>query len=159
MNTTQNIIPDPDQKIDATLRLLGHAQPAAGLEGRVRTRLNRESARRQAGFLAKVERFFLTQRLALAATAATLAGIAIVMGSVQYSHQRTMPASGLHLSAPNSGLGAASGTHISPQPMVAPEHTRSRSERKANGGRATVLRDAHKPAGVAVPDSTEPQKP
>lgn len=170
MNTTRNATPHPDnlnKKIDAALRILGHTQPSGDFEQRIHARLNRESARaRQHTYkdlIAKIGEFFFVQRLALTATAAALACVAIVVGSVQHSHQRILPAAGVHLVVPisgsGSGLGAASGTHISPQPVLAPQHARSRSERKAAGGRATVSRNAHKPSGVAVPESTDPQKP
>jgi hypothetical protein len=156
MNTPRH---NSDKKIDATLRLLGHAQPSDSFDERLRVRLNQEALRIEKSFSARVVDFFLTQRLTFAASATMLACAAMVVGSVQHSHQRTLPNTGVHLAAPSSGLGAASSTHISPQPIIAPEHGRSRSERKATGGRATVVRNAHKPAGVAVPESTEPQKP
>lgn len=163
MSTHQNMTPDVNNKIDASLRLLAQARPAGGFEQRIHARLQQQFRRAPKGFIANIiatmNSFFYSQRLAFTTTAAALACVAIVIGSVQHSHQRTLPATGVHLSAPGSGLGAASSTHISPQPVIAPEHTRSRSERKATGGRATVSRDAHKPSGVAVPDSTEPQKP
>jgi hypothetical protein len=148
-----------ENKIDAALQLLGRAHPADDFEQRLRLRLHQESFRPKKNFFAATSDFFLAQRLAFAATAATLACAAMIVGSIQHSHQRILPNSGVHLSAPESGLGAASSTHISPQPVIAPEHGRSRSERKAAGGRATVSRNAHKPSGVAVPASADPQKP
>jgi hypothetical protein len=148
-----------DKQIDATLRLFAHAQPPAGLEQRIHTRLHRKSAQAHKNVAARLGDFFFGQRIAFVSAAAALACVAIVMSSVQHSHQRTIPATGVHLSAPGSGLGAASSTHIAPQPIVAPEHARARSERKAAGGRATVSREAHKPKGVAVPESTQPEKP
>jgi hypothetical protein len=109
--------------------------------------------------------FFFRQRIALASTALVLACIAIIMISVQHSRlSHGLPGTGVHLAAPAGGLGAASSTHLAPQPVLAPSHARARSERKAENGRATVSRNAHKPKGVAVPDSavpesTDPQKP
>lgn len=146
-----------DKKIDAALHRMRQTQPRDGFEQRLRVQLEAKasevSPRGWRGF-------FFAQRVAFVAVAAVVGCVAIVIGSVQHSHQRLLPATGVHLSGgPGSGLGAASSTHISPQPVEAPQHTRSRSERKANGGRATVSRDAHKPSGVAVPDSTAPQKP
>src|ERR1700742_1289489 len=129
-----------ENKIDAALHLLGHAQPAKDFEQRLRMRLQK-GVHTKKRFPATLSEFFLTQRLTFAATAAARACAAMIIGSVQHSHQRTLPNSGVHLSAPESGLGAASSTHISPQPVVAPEHGRSRSERKAAGGRATVQRN------------------
>jgi hypothetical protein len=156
MNTPR---PTSDKKIETTLRLLAQARPAEDFERRLYDRLSEENLRVGRSFFSRAGDFFLAQRLGFAAAAATLACTAIVVGSVQHSHQRTLPNTGVHLSAPASGLGAASSTHISPQPVAAPEHGRSRSERKATAGRATVPRNAHKPAGVAVPESTDPQKP
>ena len=153
--------PDPAnntaKKIDATLRLFAHAQPPANLEQRIHARLYREPV--HMNFADKLGSFFLAQRLVFASVAAAVACCAIVIGSVQHSRQRTFPATGVHVSAPSSGLGAASGTRIAPQPVPAPENGHSRSERKATGGRATVSRDTHKPKGVAVPESTQPEKP
>jgi hypothetical protein len=155
--------PDPqsntDKQIDATLRLIAHAQPPANLEHRIHARLHDEPAHAYKNFADRFGRFIFAQRIVFASAAAALACCAIVIGSVQHSRQRTFPATGVHVSAPGSGLGAASGTRIAPQPVPVPEHAHSRSERKAAGGRATVSRDTHKPKGVAVPESTQPEKP
>ncbi|HTZ89924.1 MAG TPA: hypothetical protein VMA71_06275 [Alloacidobacterium sp.] len=159
MNRHQDTSNHADNRIDATLRLLAHAQPPAEFEQRIYVRLHDESARTQKSLAGRFGRFFLAQRIVFASAAAALACCAIVIGSVQHSRQRAFPATGVHLSAPGSGLGAASGTRIAPAPIAAPEHARARAERKATGGRATVSRDAHKPKGVAVPESTEPEKP
>jgi len=159
MNTPRNASHNPEKKIDATLHLLGQVRPANGFEQRLCARLDQSSFHARKSFWAGTSEFFFAQRLTFAASAATLACAAMIVGSVQHSHQRTLPNTTVHLAAPGSGLGAASGTRITPQPLIAPPHGRSRSERKATGGRATVQRNAHKPAGVAVPDSAEPQKP
>jgi hypothetical protein len=155
--------PDPqsntDKQIDAALRLFAHLQPPANLEQRIHARLQREPASTHKNFADRFGRFFFAQRIVFASAAAALACCAIVIGSVQHSRQRTFPATGVHVSAPGSGLGAASGARIAPQPVPLPEHAHSRSERKATGGRATVSRDTHKPKGVAVPESTQPEKP
>jgi hypothetical protein len=146
-----------DKQIDATLRLFAHAQPPVDFEQRIHTRLHRKSADKSVA--GRLGDFFFEQRILLATAAAALSCVAIVISSVQHSHQHMMPTTGVHLAAPGSGLGAASSTHIAPQPLIVPEHARARSERKATNGRATVTRDAHKPKGVAVPESTEPEKP
>jgi hypothetical protein len=155
--------PDPqsntDKQIDATLRLFAHAQPSANLEQRIHARLRGEPAQAHKNFADSFGRFLFAQRIVFASAAVALACCAIVIGSVQHSRQRTFPATGVHVSAPGSGLGAASGARIAPQPVPVPEHAHSRSERKATGGRATVSRDTHKPKGVAVPESTQPEKP
>lgn len=148
-----------DKKIDTALRLLGHTRPPDDFEQRLRSALNKEALRPRKDLIARAGDFLFARRFVFAAPAVAAACVLIVIGSVQHSHQRTLLNTGVHVSAPGSGLGAASSTHISPQPVAAPEHGRSRSQRKAAGGRATVLRNAHKPAGVAVPDSTSPQKP
>jgi hypothetical protein len=146
-----------DKQIDATLRLFAHAQPPVDFEQRIHTRLHRKSADKSVA--GRLGDFFFGQRIVLATAAAALICVAIVISSVQHSQQRMMPASGVHLAAPGSGLGAASSTHIAPQPVIVPEHARARAERKATNGRAMVTRDAHKPKGVGVPESTEPEKP
>ncbi len=151
--------PELDKKIDAALRRLAHVQPEAGMEERMRANLEREWALRQKSPAVRLRKFFFAQRLAFA-TAAMLAGCAVmVVGSVEHSRQRAleggMPPVGVHLGAPESGVGAASGVRISPEPIVAPEKNHARSERKAVSGRATVQKDAHKPTGVAVPQSRQ----
>lgn len=157
MNIHQNPVNNIEKKIDATLRLFAHAQPPENFEQRIHARLQREPAR--ADLANRLRHFFFAQRVVFATAGAALACCAIVIGSVQHSRQRTFPNTGVHLSAPGSGLGAASGARIAPQPVVVPEHARARSERKATGGRAVVSRDAHKPKGVAVPDSAAHEKP
>ncbi len=159
MNEHSNPAQNADKKIDAALRLFSHAQPPANLEQRVHARLHREAAQDHRNFAGRLGAFFEAQRILFASAAAALACCAIVIGSVQHSHQRALPVTGIHVPAPGSGLGAASGTRIAPQPVQVPEHARSRSERKAAGGRATVSRDTHKPKGVAVPESATPEKP
>jgi hypothetical protein len=157
MSTHQSPANNTEKKIDATLRLFAQAQPPANLEQRIHARLHRGPA--HTNLADRLGSFFLAQRLIFASAAAAVACCAIVIGSVQHSRQRTFPATGVHISAPGSGLGAASGTRIAPQPVPAPENAHSRSERTATGGRATVSRDTHKPKGVAVPESTQPEKP
>ncbi|QNI30710.1 hypothetical protein H7849_16445 [Alloacidobacterium dinghuense] len=158
MNPHPNPANDVERQIDAALHhLLAQAQAPANLEHRIHARLLRE-AEQHRGFAVRFGAF-VSQRIVFASVAAALACIAIVIGSVQHSHQRVIPATGVHLPVPGNGLGAASGARIAPQPVAVPERgAHSRSERKATG-RATVSRDAHKPKGVAVPQSTEPEKP
>lgn len=159
MSTHQYPANNTEKQIDATLRLFAHAQPPANLEQRIHARLRHETDRVHQTFVNRLGRLFFAQRIVFASAAVAMAGCAIVIGSVQHSRQRTLPATGIHLSAPGNGLGAASGARIAPQPVPAPENTHYRSSRKAAGGRATVSRDTHKPKGVAVPESTEPEKP
>ena len=160
MSKHPNSANNSEERIDAALRLFAHAQPPANFEQRIHARLYREPAHADKALASKFGRFLYEQRIVFASAAAAVACCcAIVIGSVQHSRQRTFPATGVHVSAPGSGLGAASGARIAPQPVAVPEDAHSRSERKATGGRATVPRNTHKPKGVAVPESTEPQKP
>lgn len=149
---------NPDEQINAALRRLAHAQPPSDLEQRVRARLQHKSAERKTKG-AKLVAFLFGQRIVFVSAAAALACVVIVVGSVQHSRQHAFPDMGVHLSSPGSGLGTASGTHITPQPIIAPEHARPRSERKEERGRATISGHTHKPKGVAVPDSVAPQEP
>jgi hypothetical protein len=146
-----------DKQIESTLSLLAHAQPPAELEQRIHARLQHEPVHKN--FADGIRNFFFTQRILFASAAAAVAGCAIVIGSVQHSRQRPFAAPGIHIAAPSSGLGAASGARIAPQPVAVPDDAHSRSERKTTSGRATVSRNARKPKGVAVPDSTKPEKP
>ncbi|WP_158750885.1 hypothetical protein [Acidobacterium sp. S8] len=148
---------NPDEQIDAALRRLASAAPPPDLEQRVRARLRHKSAERKTSG-GKLMDFFFGQRIVFASAAAGLVGFMIVVGSVQHSHQRAFSAPAIHLPSGN-GLGAASSTHIAPAPIAVPEHSRARSEHKVENGRATVSRDARKPKGVAVPESTAPEKP
>jgi hypothetical protein len=159
MSTHPNPANNIEKKIDATLRLFAQAQPPANLEQRIHARLHCESVDAHKSLIHRLGSFFLAQRIVFASVAGAVACCAIVIGSVQHSRLRAFPVTGVHMAAPSSGLGTASGTHIAPQPIPAPENGHSRSQRKATGGRATVQRDAHKPKGVAVPESTEPAKP
>jgi hypothetical protein len=156
MSTHQNPANNIDRKIDSALRLYAQAQPPANLEQRIHARLHCQPEHTR--FTHRLTSFFFTQRIIFTSAAAALACCAIVIGSVQHSRQRILPAPGIHVPAPGSGLGAASGARIAPQPVPAPENTHGRSERKATGGRAIVSRDAHKPKGVAVPPSAQPEK-
>lgn len=149
---------NPEEQINATLRRLAHTQPPMHLEQRLRTRLQEKTAQQKTRG-SRFQDFFFGQRIVFASVAAAMACVAIVIGSVQHSHQHNFPEPGFRVPVPGSGLGAASSTHIAPQPIVAPEHAHARSEQKAENGRATVSRDAHKPKGVAVPESTEATKP
>lgn len=158
MNPHPNPANDPQEQIDAALRLVAQAKAPSNLEQRIHARLQQEMSQSHTNFAVRFGGF-LSQRIVFGSAAAALACCAIVIGSVQHSRQRMLPAAGVHVAAPGGGLGAASGARIAPEPVPAPEHARSRSERKANGGRATVPRDAHKPKGVAVPQSTQPEQP
>jgi hypothetical protein len=157
MNIHTNSPNSADKQIESTLSLLAHAQPPAELEQRIQLRLRHEPAHKN--FADGLRHFFFAQRILFASAAAAVACCAIVIGSVQHSRQRTFAAPGIHIAAPSSGLGAASGARIASQPVTVPDDAHSRSERKANGGRATVSRDARKAKGVAVPESTRPEKP
>jgi hypothetical protein len=148
---------DLEKKLDAALCRVARVQPPPGLEDRVRVRLELESMRIKKGPSFRLGQFFRVPRPVFAALAAVAGCALIVAGSVQHSRQRALegavPPAGIHLAAPDTGMGAASGARISPQSIVAPGNNRARSERKVGSGRALIRKDAHKPAGVLVPES------
>lgn len=139
----------PNDPIDATLHLLGHAVPAPGLEDRVLTRL-------QYAQPVKTHWFFGLPRMAFAGAAATLACAAIITGSVSYSHHMQPIAPGIQLPGNvSSGIGAASAAHVAPQPVAVSPSGRPRSVRKEHAGRAVISPETQKPTGVAVPKNPQ----
>jgi hypothetical protein len=135
-----------NEQIDCTLRALGSATPAAGMEERIIARLAQTGAKN------KAPRFFSLAQLAFAMAAAAMAGAVIVVGSVNHSRHILPVAPGLHL--PNGaqpGVGAASAAHVAPQPVTSLPQDRPRSVRKTVNGRAVISSHSKKPAGVAVP--------
>jgi hypothetical protein len=137
-------------RIDRTLRVLGSATPAAGLEERIAARLAQAHAEAAAG--ASATRFFRLPQLAFGLSAATMAGAVIVVGSVSYSRHILPVAPGLHLpGTAQPGVGAASAAHVAAQPVTTLPQDRPRSVRDAGNGRAVISSHAKKPTGVAVP--------
>jgi hypothetical protein len=134
-------------QIDRTLRRLGSANPAPGMEDRILAGL----ARAEAGN--EPTRFFsIIPRFAVAfATAGTVCAF-IVAGSVSHSHHNLPVAPGLHFPGEaQPGVGAASAAHIAAQPVTALPKDRPRSVLKTENGRAVISPDAKKHDGVAVP--------
>jgi hypothetical protein len=148
-NRTRQINGPINEQIDATLRLLGHAAPAPGLEDRVLTRL-------QYAPPVKSPRFFGLPRMAFAGATAAVACVAVIAGSVSHSHHMLPVAPGVQLpGGASSGIGAASAAHVAPQPVAASPSGRPRSVRKEHAGRAVISPETQKPAGVAVPKNPQ----
>lgn len=141
-----------EEQIDRTLRLLGSAAPAAGMEGRILIRLAEARTRSDAHRSVRLPHFFF------GFSAAAIAGAVIVVGSVSHSHRILPMAPGLHLPmAAQPGLGAASAAHTPSQPIAPLPQDRPRSERKTINGRAVISPGAKKPTGVAVPKTLPAQ--
>jgi len=135
-----------DHQIDRTLRLLGSATPAPGMENRIVARLARADAKKST-----IRRFRLP-RLVFSVAAAAAASVIIVAGSISHSRRMLPVAPGLHLPATGqAGVGAASAAHVAQQPVSTLPDDRPRSVRQATTGRAVISPHAKKPAGVAVP--------
>jgi hypothetical protein len=142
-----------DEKIDRTLRLVGSATPAPGMEDRIVARLDRALS------VTEPRRFFSLPQLALGMAGAVMASALIVVGSVSHSRHILPIAPGLHLPGEaQPGVGAASAAHVAPQPVTALPQDRPRSVRETTNGRAVISPHAKKPAGIAVPN-TLPSQP
>jgi hypothetical protein len=136
-------------QIDATLHLLGHAAPVPGLEDRVLARL-------QYAQPVKTRWFPGFPRMAFAGAAAAIACVAVIAGSVSYSHHIQPVAPGVQLPGnASSGIGAASAAHVAPQPVAVSPSGRPRSVRKEHAGRAVISPETQKPTGVAVPKNPQ----
>lgn len=134
------------EQIDLTLRLLGTAVPAPGMEGRILVRLE------NAGTQIRAARFFTFPQLAVGVAATVIGGAVIIGGSVIHSRQLLPVAPGIHLPmGAQAGVGAASATHVTTHPVTAVPAGRPRSVRKTVNGRAVIAPDAKKRNGVAVP--------
>lgn len=136
-------------QIDRTLRRLGAASPAKGMEERILAGLSHAEVESQ-------PRFFSVPRFAIAFAAAGTVCAVIVAGSVSHS-RHNLPvapglAPGLHFPGEvQSGVGAASAAHIAAQPVTALPKDRPRSVLKTENGRAVISPDAKRHKGVAVP--------
>jgi hypothetical protein len=140
----------PELQIDATLRVLGTAQPPAGLEGRIHTRLR-----------APRRTFRMIHSISIAAIAASVAVAAValspglrdsVLQDLHLHHRLASPALPV-IAHPVSGFGAASAVHVpaAPMPVQPTPVTQGRGHGRS---RRTVLRNgthAPLPRGVAVP--------
>lgn len=149
-----------DHRIDAALRALGSAAPAAGMEGRILARLAavRVGSGGSVHGLRRLPRFMVP--LAGFASASLVCGV-IVVASVNHSH-RYHPG----LVAPpilqmqGGGVGAAAAIHPAAPATAAPVPAgpTARGHRKsAQHGRARIAPHAKKAPGVAVPAPVTPQ--
>jgi len=142
------------EQIDRALRRLGSAAPSAGMESRILAELARAEARRNS------PRFFSFPRLVFTFAAAGTVCAVIVAGSVTHSHHILPVAPGLHLPGEaQAGVGAASATRVTPQPVTALPKDHPRSVLKTENGRAVISPDAKKRAGVAAAPKTSPEPP
>jgi hypothetical protein len=142
--------------LDAALRSVGSATPAAGLEGRILTRLASERIRMES----EPARRLLFARLgvfparALGLVTACLLGFVVVAGSVSYSRHIRPSTTGTppSLVLPGQGVGAASAVHpAAPASTPAPPGQAGRSARRSAPGRARIAPHSRKAPGVAVP--------
>lgn len=142
-----------DKQIDRTLLLLGSVNPAAGMEERILARIA------QAGASRKTARFFSLPQLAFGMSAAAVASLMIVVGSVSHSRHMLPIAPGLHVpAAAQPGVGAASAAHVAPQPVTTLPHDRPRSVRNTVNGRAVISPKTKRPVGIAVPKTLPSQQ-
>jgi hypothetical protein len=133
-----------EEQIDRTLRLLGSAEPVAGMEDRITARLASASV--------ETRRFFRLPQLAFGLVAAAIACAVIVAGSVSHSRHILPIAPGLQVPGMSQpGVGAASAAHTAQQPVTTLPQDRPRSVRQEENGRAVISSHAKKPAGIAVP--------
>jgi hypothetical protein len=144
----------PDHLIDQALRRLGSATPAPDIEDRISARLAQEQSKTHV-IRAKRVRFFSVPRFAIGAVA-TLACVAIILGSVNHSRriQPTLPGIGTHQNP--SGVGAAGAVRPANRPVSPPPAAHPRSARRLPEGRAVISPQSQKPAGVAVPKTLSP---
>ncbi|MGC2298214.1 MAG: hypothetical protein WA476_05380 [Acidobacteriaceae bacterium] len=155
--------------IDATLRSVGSATPAAGLEGRILThiaseRIKLEAAPAHRPVWACFGQLHPFPARALGLVTACLLGFIIVAGSVAHS-RRIKPGQVVAppvLVLPSNGIGAASAVHPAAPasaPVPAGQSSRGRSAPRSGPGRARIAPHSRKAPGVAVPapSSNDPQ--
>jgi hypothetical protein len=158
MNAETNSGPRIDAAIDATLRHIGSATPASGLEGRILNRLAAERVKTDAEparspWAARLSRIPRLPIQALGLVTACLLGFVIVAGSVSHSRrinpgQVATPT----LVLPGQGIGAASAVHpAAPASAPVPAGEPGRASRRSEQGRARIAPHARKAPGVAVP--------
>jgi hypothetical protein len=146
-----------DEQIDRTLRLLGGASPAPGMEDRIAVRLA-NAGLNQAGENIKTPRFLRLPQVAFGLATAAAGCAVIVAGSVSHSRHILPIAPGLHVPGISQpGVGAASATHVAQQPVTTLPQDRPRSVRQTENGRAVISSHAKKPAGIAVPKTLPSQ--
>ena len=158
---------DPRTKaaIDAALRSVGSATPAAGLEGRILTLIASERIKLEAAPplspLARFGRLHRVPARTFGLITACLLGFVIVAGSVVHSRRiRPGVVAPPVLVLPGNGIGAASAVHPAAPasaPVPAGQGSRGRSARRSGPGRARIAPHSRKAPGVAVPaPSTNP---
>jgi hypothetical protein len=142
--------------IDAALRSVGSATPAAGFEGRILTRLASERIRMESSSAHHplFARLGVFPARALGLVTACLLGFVVVAGSVSYSHHIKPSTTGVppSLVLPGQGIGAASAVHpAAPASTPAPPGQAGRSARRSGPGRARIAPHSRKAPGVAIP--------
>jgi negative regulator of sigma E activity len=151
------------ERIDAALHSAGSATPAAGLEGRILTRLAAERSAMEAhpvrmGFFARMPGYAAP---VLGMAIASLVCAVIVVGSVDHSRTLHRTPAAPVLVLPGQGLGAASAVHPAgpaTAPMMAGPASGGRFTRHMSHPRARIAPNAKKADGVAVPaPGTNPQ--
>lgn len=159
----------PDPRIDAALRRVGRATPAAGFEGRILNRLaaervQMESAPARSWSVVGLSRLPRLSRQALGVATACLLGFVVVAGSIRHSHRvvRGHGAVAPVLMVPGQGIGAASAVHpAAPASTPAPAGEPGRASR-SSPGRARIAPHSRKapgavPAQPASKPSSDPQ--
>ncbi|MGA9984316.1 MAG: hypothetical protein WBP95_12635 [Acidobacteriaceae bacterium] len=145
--------------MDAALRSVGSATPAAGLEGRILNRLASERMKLESAPrlspLTRFSRMHPFPARALGLVTACLLGFVIVTGSVVHSRRiKSGVVAPPVLVLPGNGIGAASAVHPAAPataPVPAGQGSRGRSTRRTGPGRARIAPHSRKAPGVAVP--------
>lgn len=150
-----------DRRIDAALRAIGDAVPAAGMEGRILTRLAavRSGGWRPAHASRRLPRFLVP--LAGFASTGLVCGV-IVIASVNHSH-RYHPGvvAPPILQVQGGGVGAASAVHPAAPASAAPVPAGPAARghhRAAQNGRARIAPHAKKAPGIALPAAPASQE-
>lgn len=150
---------DEMNRLDAALRAVGSAEPDAGMEGRILTRvaaarMESPAARLRFGGMPR-----FVAPLAGFVSAGVVCGV-IVVGSVRHSHEhrRGVPVPPPVLQIEGAGVGAASavhpanpGTAVPASPTARGRATHRTAQRTGQRGRARIAPHAKKAPGVAVP--------
>ena len=146
-----------DARIDAALRVYGHAVPTPGLESRVAARIAatpRQSYRSASSGFAGSRWVVLLRGVSVGALAAA-AAVAIVVGTVRHSQQVPLPQAAR--GTRSGGINTAGDPHVPTHAIPQSATIDPQAARTAPHTRATVSRNAgSKPAGSAVPRSPYP---
>ena len=139
------------REVDAALRLLGTAEPRAGLEGRVKARLALASPKKRAWW--RLGQWELGG--AVAAVCGVLAVLATHSGGMS-GHGNPPLQSAAPITAPaQTGLRTAAGraTPLAGVPVHAPGRVH---QHHPGAGRAAISRNAHRASGVVLPERPLP---